>query len=142
MRGIVKFCAQECARQKSGAESVYWMFRAWEEAVADRAMKNGVLEVATILLLAGLVDPRNKKGVRRQPVVFANGTQGIDHEEVLPAMERLCKYGQPCDDPGAFYWALMKIHPFVDGNGRVGSLIYNWDTLDLPGKPPDYFGGE
>lgn len=42
--------------------------------------------------------------------------------------------------PDYAYFELMRIHPFVDGNGRVGSLVWNHMRVSLgnPEHPPKY----
>ena len=42
-----------------------------------------------------------------------------------------------------WYLAYEWIHPFRDGNGRTGKILYNWlnGTLDDPVLVKDYFGG-
>jgi fido (protein-threonine AMPylation protein) len=45
--------------------------------------------------------------------------------------------------PEQAYYEFEIIHPFRDGNGRTGKIIYNWlmGTLRAPVFPPDMFGG-
>ena len=48
------------------------------------------------------------------------------------------------DDAAAMaYFAFEHVHPFPDGNGRSGKVIYNWarGTLDRPEFPPAFWGG-
>jgi len=42
-----------------------------------------------------------------------------------------------------FYYEYENIHPFVDGNGRSGKILYNYllGTLDNPQMPPNFWGG-
>lgn len=44
--------------------------------------------------------------------------------------------------PEEFYFLLMEIHPWRDGNGRIGMLYYNFlrGTLWTPVPPPNYWG--
>jgi hypothetical protein len=47
-------------------------------------------------------------------------------------------------EPLEFYRAFEEIHPFQDGNGRVGKILLNWKagTLLTPFFPPnDFWGG-
>lgn len=41
-----------------------------------------------------------------------------------------------------FYYEYENIHPFVDGNGRSGKILYNYlkGTLDNPVMPPNFWG--
>jgi fido (protein-threonine AMPylation protein) len=42
-----------------------------------------------------------------------------------------------------FYFEFEQIHPFKDGNGRTGKILYNYlcGTLDDPIMPPNFWGG-
>lgn len=41
-----------------------------------------------------------------------------------------------------FYFQFEEIHPFVDGNGRSGKILYNYlnGTLESPIMPPSFWG--
>lgn len=41
-----------------------------------------------------------------------------------------------------FYFEYEQIHPFSDGNGRTGKILYNYllDSMDDPVLPPNFFG--
>lgn len=52
-------------------------------------------------------------------------------------MENLVAFGDPNEDPLEYYTSFEKIHPFVDGNGRLGSILFNWADLDNPVHPPE-----
>jgi fido (protein-threonine AMPylation protein) len=41
-----------------------------------------------------------------------------------------------------FYYEYENIHPFRDGNGRTGKILYNYllGTLDNPKMPPNFWG--
>lgn len=42
-----------------------------------------------------------------------------------------------------FYYEYENIHPFRDGNGRSGKILYNYllGTLENPQMPPNFWGG-
>lgn len=136
---IVTWAAHECARQQSGEVSVAHMCNAWEYACTVRTAPT----LECIKTLGYMVEPQqNATGFRRIPVVFANGNRGVDHREIVGALTRLVEVASPVDDPLAFYEAFEKIHPFADGNGRVGSILYNWGNLRVPTAPPAIFQTE
>lgn len=102
--------------------------------------------------LGSLVDSRNVNGYRKTPVTFRNGGSSCQAFEISQQLEKLMENINVflTDTPnsiveaGAMAKALTReflwIHPFVDGNGRVGFLLYNYllDTLDDPKPLPDF----
>jgi len=73
----------------------------------------------------------NKLGFREEPVVVGN-EQVARWEEIKPKLDELMtwfstanKTWYPPELAFTFYYRFERIHPFVDGNGRVGRLIMN-----------------
>jgi fido (protein-threonine AMPylation protein) len=55
---------------------------------------------------------------------------------VRPAMDGLLDW-QPADPVEALEWhvAVERVHPFADGNGRIGRLVYLWHCRQLDAEP-------
>lgn len=133
---IITFCAAECARQGSGEQSVAWMVSAYNKVISIVCSCSGIT-AGDILELGTLVEPEvNANGFRRTSVTFANcsviGWENIERQiaNLLDAQTMLT--------PTEFYREFEWIHPFGDGNGRVGAILYNMlnGTLMNPVIPP------
>lgn len=138
---IVRFCAEECERQRSGEVSVACMVDAWNEAML-RCTVHGAAhpDLRDVLELGRLVEPEvNKDGFRKVGVRVGWSVKGpwqqvprqIDN--LLDACGRL--------SPSEWYRQYEEVHPFRDGNGRTGSLLFNWlsGTLANPSVPPNFW---
>lgn len=134
---IVQWAADECYRQLSGELSVAHLCEAW---LWLSNQTNKQFDSDFVMTLGMLVDPvSNGNGFRTLPVHFANG-QVVSAANIQRQVDNLCEYSTVMT-PIQFYTMFEKIHPFYDGNGRVGSLLYNYlsDTLNEPIAPPDVF---
>ena len=136
---IITFCAEECARQKSGEASVAWMVNAYQYAVERYAVQNTITE-EDVLAMAAMIEPeQNANDYRKVPVSFASGEvigwENIERQigNVLGAQDVL--------NPTEFYTEFEKVHPHKDGNGRLGAILFNVKngTLFRPVVPPAVF---
>lgn len=135
----VMYAAQECDRQRSGEMSVAWMLTGLRYARAIRIWDN--LEEDTIRTLALAIEPeKNMFGFRRANVIV--GGNLITHKGIAEGIAQLCEGVWTTADADEFYRHYQMIHPFIDGNGRTGSILWNAirGTLDCPIAPPDMFG--
>lgn len=139
------FCARECEMQESGEYSVADMCAALIFALDNK--NHGVpLSLDLIRAMGRLVEPKkNQNGFRSTPVYFQNDQtkQALAPRQIWRALEMLITQGHNLT-PDERYVEFQKIHPFNDGNGRTGAILYNvyWvggENLEYPAIPPNFF---
>src|ERR1035437_483343 len=154
---VIKYCAEECERQSSGEVSVYDMLNGWQFASIERDLGTN-LDCDFIEALGRTVEPvDNKNGFRQIRIFVGDGRNNIEKApwENVPRLLNLLleSYyeGILMEAPmhplannaeDQFYFEYENIHPFRDGNGRSGKIIYNYlcGTLNNPMMPTNFWG--
>ncbi len=142
---VINYVVEEVARQGhdlralDGIERVGWMLNAWAASInwTERDVYGVNIEI-----IGKLIEPRkNALGFRNVGVRVGNRICPPP-QEVIPRLEQLV-WG-PTLAPLDFYREFEEIHPFVDGNGRVGKILLNVlnGTMLDPIRPPDDFWGQ
>lgn len=124
----------------SWAQRCDWMWEAWSYAM-ERRLQQFTKE--DILRLGHLVERGNDGHDFRHVAVTAGGNVKLHWPLIERAIDNLVER-QTALDPASLYKEFEEIHPFVDGNGRVGEIIYSWrrGTLRDPVRPPDFWSTE
>lgn len=140
----VQFAATECTLQQTSPERVYDMVHATVMAQSFRFARPRI-SISDVLFLGSIVEPIiNANGFRHYNVTVDMRAlpHGTIHANVTKLLDAFNTIEHPSsEDAINFYKAFEEIHPFIDGNGRVGAILYNWilNTLEVPSIPPDLF---
>lgn len=131
IRNIVEWAARECERQQVGPERVARMVDAalWLEEEAPVTRYNHRI----IQTLGEMVESDwNKTGRYRIQKVTIGGIIKLPPPEQVDRLmnqlldSHLNEIIVPHTVADEFYRQFEEIHPFADGNGRVGSILWNY----------------
>ena len=134
----VNWASQECEWQNSGELSVGRYLNALDYI---RQEYNNEMTASLILELGFIIEPElNTPSHFRQVAVMIGNDMPPYWADVPRLMEQLLN-SELNDKWSSELWLkeFERIHPFRDGNGRVGALLYNFlnNTLDDLVFPPN-----
>ena len=141
----VTFIRESCEIQGATTpEDLIGMTRAYDYAVERswRFDQNGGIRVQLSDLSSFICYIRNNPvwvEFRDLPVTLPNcNVIPGGRDEILRQLKNLFAAIKNLT-PTEFYWAFEEIHPWDDGNGRVGTLIFNLlnNTISAPVHPPE-----
>lgn len=141
---IGSFVAIETRRQHDGPYDVGFMLHAWMSAVHDKE-SDIELSLPMIIGWAKMIDPQANRGsmtFRTHPIFIGweeRSAVNLDRQMEMWLGAVKDNYYAKADYA---YKAFEEIHPFSDGNGRTGKIIFNWlnNTLRNPTWPINFWG--
>ena len=139
---VLLYAVKESERQHTDAGGPKRMVEAWEYLKdLDELYLDDVVALGTIL------EPQNNGKFRSVPVTFnqeskpALAPELVERQIILWFNNVFISEDYNIDEKMKMF---LDIHPFLDGNGRVASLLYNYlnKSLDQPLPLPYYYGNE
>ena len=134
---ILRYCCEEIERQRDSPLRVYNLMRAWTYAV-DQAERVKLPFINHILMLGYLAKPTHNTADYFRRCELTVGDHYPPKWDMVPRL--MHDWVDAIHDyrltPEEAYREFQYIHPFRDGNGRVGKVLYNWlkGTLHDPNK--------
>lgn len=131
-------------KESNAIESVFDRFalinahRAWKYIISQDTLTNNVIKETHNLLMVGRpLDPRYRSDWRDVPVRIGYQVKAQPKIVIDSLVQDFCEdisKLDPKSEPILDHIRFESIHPFIDGNGRVGRIIMNWQNVKLGRK--------
>jgi len=133
---------EEFLKQSNAIERVYddgsltQAKYAWEYLIEQETLVPGIiLKTHKILMLHQRLLP-NERGYFRTVPVYIGGKEAMDSALIRDNIVDWCVKGTKKKiDTKTLHVEFEKIHPFVDGNGRIGRMLMNWQRIKITKEP-------
>jgi hypothetical protein len=147
---IVRQCELQNATSKEEIEGFAQAYKELKEFSDDEG-KLSVMSVEDFLeyiqALAEKIDKVNVSGYSKVPRMFGPDptNKGVDAENIQRAMEGWAEaYIEGRMEPDEAYEMFERVHPYDDGNGRLGDILWKFAVKRNTGTwpyelPPDVF---
>lgn len=124
--------------QIDGPQRTLWMLEAWEYA---KTLNPDTIDIDCIINIGSLIEQKKNITGFRECGVRVGSRICVDWHLVPDSVEDLLNRRKDLT-PEEFYKEFLEIHPFVDGNGRAGKVVYSLirGELDDPKLPPNFWG--
>lgn len=109
--------------------------RAWKYLITYDSMNTQLILYAHKLLMANQTIDSKYKGRYRDVPVYIGGVRKSDPPLIIEnKLKQWCHKVNQNGDPIDMHVLFEDIHPFIDGNGRMGRILLNWQRVkkDLP----------
>lgn len=110
--------------------------RAWKFLIAQDTLCTECILIAHRILMANHDIPNKYKGEWRDVPVWIGGQMKSQSRPVLQSLmeDYVEDLNHLPEDYLRMHTRFEAIHPFIDGNGRIGRMLLNWHSMKLENK--------